>query len=61
MFMKAGLRAQHAEAGVNRCFKYRHRGRYAFMERASTVRSCREWIKVLRLVRKQGPDEVAAA
>ena len=61
MFMKAALRAQHAEAGVNRCFKNRNRGRYSFMARASAVRCCREWIKVLRAVRMQAPDDLAAA
>jgi len=61
MFMKAALRARHAEAGVLRCFKNRNRGRYAFMARSCAVRHSKEWIKVLRAVRAQAPDEIAAA
>lgn len=61
MFMNAALRAKHAEAGLLRCFKNRNRGRYAFMARPCAVRHCKEWIKVLRAVREQEPDDLAAA
>jgi hypothetical protein len=61
MFMNAALRTRHAEAGVLRCFKNHNRGRYAFMARPCAVRHCKEWIKVLRAVRAQALDEIAAA
>lgn len=59
--MTASLRAAHAESGVARCFKGRNAGRYAFMKRSSAVKYCKDWIRVLRIVRNQMPNEIADA
>jgi hypothetical protein len=61
MNMTASLRSAHATAGVQRCFKGRNAGRYAFMCRQDAVRHCKAWIQVLRVVRTQNSDEPAAA
>ena len=45
-------RAEFCVAGVRRCFKNRHAGRYSFMSYRDAVRHCRKWILSLRQVRK---------
>lgn len=59
MWITAGLRAAHAEAGIKRCFKNRNKGRYAFMARHEAVQVCKRWIAILRHVRRQHPDDWA--
>lgn len=61
MNMTASIRNAHATAGVQRCFKGRNAGRYTFMRRQDAVRHCKAWIRVLRVVRAQNPNELAAA
>lgn len=59
--MKASDRRLHAEAGVRRCFKQRNAGHSLFMPRAYAVWYCKDWIRVLRIVRAQHLDELAKA
>ena len=47
-------RVELCAAGVRRCFKNRHAGRYSFMSYRDAVRHCRKWIAALREAQKGG-------